>query len=326
LKDPAIGSLLITVLPGSPKVGLAKGRAALPAISKSEKPVAFSLMGEGAPISDELVAEMREHGIPLFRSPERAIRALAIITKYGRALAKSKHNRQQPAEVKPIPLPGKGVLPEYMGKKYLSDIGIPTPAGELAREVEDAVGIAQRIGYPVVLKIQSSELAHKSDIGGVIVGISNDSDMREAWTRLHRNVQHARPDVVPDGVLVEKMGDKGIEMVVGARRDPEWGPIVMVGLGGIYIEILKDVCFLPPNLGEDAIAEKILTLQTAALLRGARGAEPADVKALAKVVSLVGGFMNANPKISEIDINPLIVFPEGKGVLALDALVVVSES
>lgn len=324
LADAAVGSLLIAVLPGSPRIGLAKGRAALPAISGSRKPVAYVLLGEGSQLADELIDEMKATGVPLFRSAERAIRALACVTKAGIARSETGRGRCT-VTVTPNPLPGTGALPEYLGKQYLAAAGIPVPAGELAADVEAACEIAGRIGYPVVIKISAGEIAHKSDIGGVIVGIGQESELREAWTRLHDNVQRAFPGLKPEGVLVEKMGIRGIEMVVGARRDPEWGPMVMVGLGGIWIEILKDVCFMPTDISEEAIVEKILTLRSSALLRGARGAKPSDLKALAKVVAVVAELMRTTPEVAEIDINPVIVYPDGEGVLALDALVVVSE-
>jgi acetate---CoA ligase (ADP-forming) len=324
LEDSKIDSLLIVVLPGSPQIALAKVRAALPAIRSTTKPTAYVIMGEGSPLQEEVVTELMENGIPFFRSPERAMRALAMLTRYGNSLKKVNSLTKQ-TTIKFPQLTIKGVIPEYEGKEYFSEVGIPVPKGILAKELDEAQKAAMSIGFPVVLKAQSSDLAHKSDIGGVIVGIKDKEELAKSWFRLHQNIEKARPELVLDGVLVEKMSEKGIEMVVGARRDAEWGPIVMVGLGGIWIEVLKDVRFMSPNLTEEFIEQEILALNSAELLKGARGSEPADVKSLTAVVAKVGQLMNNVSEIQEIDINPVIVYPEGQGVLALDALIVTSE-
>ncbi|WP_462409760.1 acetate--CoA ligase family protein [Neobacillus sp. Marseille-QA0830] len=321
MDDPRIGSLIIVVLPGSPSISLAKARAFLPLIKTSEKPIAYVVMGEGSELSDDLITEMKESGIPFFRSPERAMRALAVVTKYGKCLTRVGQENVDTAQ-QPQPLPMSGVLPEYVGKEYFSKVGIPVPPGILAKTIEEAKQAARQIGFPIALKAQSSLLAHKSDIGGVLVNIKSEEELVEAWSDLEQNIKLARPDLRLDGVLVEKMGGRGIEMVVGARRDQDWGPIVMVGLGGIWIEVLKDVRFLSPHLAEPFIEQEILALKSADLLRGARGAQPADVEALTKVVAKVGKLMVSNPGILEIDINPLMVYPKGQGVLALDALIV----
>jgi acetate---CoA ligase (ADP-forming) len=324
LNDSKIGSLMTIVLPGSPHISLAKVRAALPAISGTTKPTVYVIMGEGSPLQEEVITELMANGIPFFRSPERAMRAIAVLTKYGNSLKKVDMLGKK-APIKTPELTAGGVIPEYVGKEYFARVGIPVPNGILAKELDSAIAAARSIGFPVVLKAQSCKVAHKSDIGGVIMGIKDETELVEAWKTLHANIVKAGLDLKLDGVLVEQMGEKGIEMVVGARRDSEWGPIVMVGLGGIWIEVLKDVRFMSPNLTEEYIEQEILALKSADLLKGARGSSPADIKALVKVVSKVGQLMNAVPEIEEIDINPVMVYPDGKGVLALDALIVTSE-
>ena len=198
------------------------------------------------------------------------------------------------------------------------------PKGDLARSVDEAVGIATTIGYPVVLKAQASELPHKSDVGGVLVGLKDEAALREGWTRLYANVGLHRPDLILDGALVEGMGPRGLELVVGARRDAQWGPVVLVGLGGVWIEALKDVRLIPADLAEEDIVVELGRLKAAAVLQGTRGEAGVDLKAIARVVALIGAQMRANPHIAEIDINPLVAYPVGSvpSVLALDALVV----
>lgn len=186
------------------------------------------------------------------------------------------------------------------------------------------MAIADRIGWPVVLKAQASELPHKSDVGGVIVGLADAAALRAAWTRLFDNVARHRPGLALDGALVEAMGARGLELVVGARRDADWGPVVLVGLGGIWIEALKDVRLIPADLAVEDIVIELGRLKAAAVLAGIRGEAGVDLRAIATVVARIGAQMRANPTLAEIDINPLVAYPAGSPVpaLALDALLV----
>ena len=144
-----------------------------------------------------------------------------------------------------------GLLSEAESKQILAGLGIEIPRGGLAESLADAIRIADEIGYPVVLKAQSADLPHKSDVGGVQLGISSPEELADAWSTLHRKLQRARPDLVLDGVLVERMARKGIELIVGARNDPQWGPVLMVGSGGVLAEAMNDVLLLPPDLSPD---------------------------------------------------------------------------
>jgi acetate---CoA ligase (ADP-forming) len=221
-----------------------------------------------------------------------------------------------------LPPIGPGTQPEWLGKKVLDAIGIPVPAGALATSRNDAVVIAEQVGYPVVMKVQAAALPHKSEVGGVLLSLRNADDVRGAWDRLHANVANALPDLRLDGVLVEAMGAGGVELVVGATRDPDWGPVVMMGLGGIWVEALKDVRLLSPDATLEEIVAELGKLKAAGLLQGFRGKPLADVDAVAAVVRLVGRLMLTDPDIMEIDINPLVALPMGQGVMALDALFV----
>jgi succinyl-CoA synthetase beta subunit len=184
---------------------------------------------------------------------------------------------------------------------------------------------AKRIGFPVVLKAQAGALAHKTEAGGVMLNIKDEDGLRSAWQALHANIKNYQPDLELDGVLVEKMAAKGLELVVGAKRDPLWGSVLMVGLGGIWVEALGDVRLLPPDLSEKAIVEELLMLRTAKLLKGFRGSPAIDLAAVAKIVNQVGRIMVTVPEIEEIDINPLFAHGVGEGVTAVDALIVARE-
>lgn len=321
LADPNIGSLLVSIVPGGPKQAMAKVDALLPPLAGSKKPTVVAVMGDEQPLPPELASTFRGNGIPVFRSPERALRALARATAYGRQQATSFATAPE-IYVPDIEVLQRGVIPEYAGKELMAALSIAVPRGALAGTLAEAQGIAAGIGFPVVIKAQSAELAHKSDVGGVLVGIADTDALAAAWDRLHRNVASARPGLALDGVLVEAMGVPGLELVIGGRRDPDWGPVLMVGLGGIWIEVLNDVRLMPADLPPDAVVNEIMQLRSAALLRGTRGHPPADVDALADAVSRIGALLRKHPSITEIDINPLIVYPKGQGVLALDVLLV----
>jgi acyl-CoA synthetase (NDP forming) len=249
---------------------------------------------------------------------------MALATAYGRQRAR-KQAAHTDIALPPVQLLHGAVIPEYVGKILMTVIGIPVPQGVLAASVSEAEKNAAHLGYPVVLKAQSGELPHKSDAGGVIVNIRDDAALAEAWERLHRNVATAKPGLELVGVLVEAMAKPGLEMVVGGRRDPDWGPVVMVGLGGVWIEVLEDVRLMPADIGPETIADEIMQLKAARLLQGLRGQPPADVEALCDVLARIGALMRAHPHISEIDLNPLIVYPQGEGVMALDVLIVTRE-
>jgi acyl-CoA synthetase (NDP forming) len=313
--DPAIGSLAVLAVPGSPKQAIDKGQVMLSAIIASGKPAVVAALGDESPIPAQFYSMFRERGIPVFRSPERALQALAHATRYGRALATA--GATAPSINAP-PLPHDGTLPEHVGKAYLAALGISIPKGKLARDLAAAKAIATEIGYPVALKAQASTLSHKSDHGGVILGIESAETLVPVWDAM----QAAMAEITLDGILIEQMVTSGLEMIVGARRDPGWGPVVLVGLGGIFVEALKDVRLMPASLPKERIIAECYQLNGSAMLRGVRGRPAVDVEALADVVLRVAAAMMARPEITEIDINPLTVLPAGQGAIALDALIV----
>jgi acyl-CoA synthetase (NDP forming) len=272
---------------------------------------------------------MRAEGAALFRSTERAVRAMAAVNAVAVRLAALDHDAaaddassSRPLRLDDLPA---GPVAEFRAKALLAAAGVSVPKGELAADLAQAEAIAARIGFPVALKAQASTLTHKSDAGGVILNVGSADELRGAWKRLHANVQRAKPGLALDGVLIEAMAPKGpgrVELIVGARRDPQWGAVLMLGLGGIWIEALKDVALLPADAGKDAIVKALGRLRGATLLRGARGAPPVDITAVADIARRVGRILISSPGIAELEINPLVAYPAGQGVLALDALIV----
>jgi acyl-CoA synthetase (NDP forming) len=323
LDDRNVGALLMSVIPGARQGQMARFASLLPVLERSQKPVAFAPFGDDAPLAEELIEALRRTGILLFKSGDRAMRALARLDAYGRAM-RLLENAQAPAEVAALPVPGCGLIPEYRAKNYLAAAGIAIPDGALASNVADAQMIAARIGYPVVLKAQSNALPHKTEAGGIFVDIADSPMLAIGWEQLHQNVRRSRAGIELEGVLVEKMAPAGLELIVGAKRDPEWGSILMVGLGGIWTEALNDVRLLSGDADEAAILSEMGKLNGAQVLAGLRGAPRLDARAVANCAAILGGLMRATPELIEIEINPLRVYAEGAGVLALDALMKVA--
>jgi acyl-CoA synthetase (NDP forming) len=323
LDDPNVGSVVAAIVLGRLNQAVDKARAAHGVMRDAEKPVAFGAIG-GDGASAEFFAVFDDHRVPLFRSPERALRAMARLTRYGHALRRWE-GRVAPDAVTVQPVSGSGgTLSEYRGKAYLAALGIPVPEGALARSAAEAAEIAARIGYPVAMKAQAADLPHKSDVGGVILGVADADALRRGWDRMHAAVAAARPGLKLDGVLIERMSRPGLEFIVGARRDPAWGPVVAVGFGGTLVEILDDVRLMAPDLTVEEITHELARLRGAKLLAGVRGAPPADVAALAAIVAKVAALMRARDELMEVDLNPVMVYPQGQGACALDALVVTS--
>jgi acyl-CoA synthetase (NDP forming) len=284
------------------------------------KPLVFAGVDEGARVPEEYIAGLRAVGIPWFPSTERAYRAIA-------RLADLSKRELGDNSLSPVAVPGldavDGVVPEYKAKELLAPLGISFPASKFAASADDAVAAAEAIGYPVVMKGQAAALGHKSDAGAVLLNLKTADEVRAAFGRMYDNVAAYNASIALDGVLVEKMGKMGMEMIVGAKGDPEWGPVVLVGFGGVTAEILKDVVLVTPDLSQAQVEARLHGLKQAKLLQGYRGSPELDVAALAKLVVEMGRIMTGNPQIREIDLNPVIIHPKGEGVVALDALMLV---
>ncbi len=318
--DADSGGLMAALMPGSPEVGLLKAQAVLPALTAPGKPVCYVVMGGAAPVSPGLEQTVLDAGVPFFRSPERALRAFGHVGRYAlrKAAAAGEERRTAPVATR---LTGQGVLPEHVSKRILADAGLRVPEGKLATSFDQAHAAAERIGWPVVLKAQSADLPHKSDAGGVRIGIADAEALRTAWAAIEADVARARPDLTLDGLLVERMGAPGVELVVGGRNDPSWGPLLVFGLGGVWIEALDDVRLVRADASEALIAGELARLRGRVLLDGYRGSPPVDIDAVIAAFLKVGRLLCAHPEIGERDVNPLVVFPTGAEPIALDALI-----
>jgi acyl-CoA synthetase (NDP forming) len=291
-------------------------------MADSPKPKVMVALGDTWQLPPETVQEIKQGPAVFARSSDRMMRAITHYTRYGRSLARTRVPAN-PAPFPGMPALGKGAQPEWLGKKILSAAGIRVPHGELARTADDAVAVAKRVGYPVALKAQAAALSHKTEAGGVMLNLADEAALRAAWATMQQNIARAAPGVTLDGCLVERMSPKGLELMIGAKRDPAWGTVLLLGLGGIWVEALGDVRLLPVDADETQVVEALHKLRSAKLLTGFRGAPPVDVDAVAKAVLAIGRLMQTVPAIVEIDVNPLMVHAKGQGATALDALIVV---
>lgn len=320
LEQDDIGSVIWAMTGGGPSQQRAKAQAMVPLMDEVERPLVLTITGDESALDPECMATVRAHEIPFFRSPDRTIRAMAALQRHARE--REAAGDRSPAIAASPALSGGGVIPEATGKRWLGELGISVPAGTQVQTLPQALAAAGTLGYPLVIKAQGPQLLHKSDVGGVIVGIDNDDALCAAWQRLQDNLGTRAPGIEIEGVLVERMAPAGLEMVVGAKRDPQWGPVVVVGLGGVWIEALQAVEILPPDISHRRARERILSMRGSALLGAFRGQPARDVDALATVAVTLGQAMRADASIREIDINPVLVLAQGEGVVALDALIV----
>ncbi len=216
---------------------------------------------------------------------------------------------------------GRAVLTEVESKQILEEAGIPATSARLARTADEAAKAAAEFGYPVVLKIVSPDVTHKSDVGGVKLGLDSKETVTAAFQEITKAVKQQQSDARIEGVAVQKMAQPGIEVIVGMSKDPQFGPVLMFGLGGILVEVLKDVAFrIVPLEARDA-RQMIREIKGFPVLEGFRGQEPADLEALEKLLLKVSAFVEAHPEIEELDLNPVFAYKDG--ALAVDARIVV---
>ena len=322
LDDPRVGTVLAGIIQAEAITCGIKFPPILAAATAKPltKPLIFAGLDEGAAVPAERIASLRAAGIPWFPTTERALTAITRLTHFAA-------RDTTVGTAAPLAVPGlaaeAGVIPEYKAKALLGPLGIPFPKGTFAASADAAIAAADTLGYPVAMKAQAAALSHKSDAGGVILNLTDAASVRAAWDRMHASVAAYSAAIMLDGVLIEGMGARGVEMIVGGRNDPEWGPIVLAGFGGVTAEILGDVRLLAADMTVDAVMAELMRLKSAAILSGYRGAPALDVPALAQLIVTLGQILRGEPSIREVDLNPVILHPMGRGVVALDALMLV---
>lgn len=219
---------------------------------------------------------------------------------------------------------GRTILTEFESKRILKQIGVPTVETRLAKNQKEAVSISQRIGFPVVLKITSPDVIHKTDSGGVKLGLKNASEVKKAYDDILKSVKKKYPRALIQGISVQKMVPPGTEVIIGTSKDPQFGPVIMFGLGGVFVEVLKDVSFRVIPVGRRDAQEMIQETKGFPLLQGFRGKEPANIPALVGIILKISRWINENPQIREMELNPVLAYKDK--ALAVDARIVLEES
>lgn len=223
-------------------------------------------------------------------------------------------------DVQPLP---DGPMGERVSKRLLADAGLKMVEDRLAVSASQAVEAAQEFGFPVVLKIASADILHKTEVDGVRLGVDSAASAREEFDALMDGVHRHSPDARIDGVLVSPMMADGIETILGIHRDPVFGPVVMLGLGGVLVEVLNDVSFRVAPFDEREAMRMVMELKGHTLLHGVRGRGPYDLPALCSALVRLSHFAALHAdEIESVDINPFLVLPEGRGAIALDALII----
>jgi len=321
--DDRFGSVVFGIIQTDVKTSDIKFPPIIAAIRdlKLHKAIIFAGLDEGAAVPAEYVRQLRSLGVPYFPSPDRAYRAVARLSEFGQR----KLGAMATFPIASIELLAPGVVAEYQSKIALTRLGVRFPPGRFVTSLNQAQAAAAEIGFPVVLKAQSAMLSHKSEAGGVVLDLGDSNALIDGWATLQANIARSRPDLKLDGVLVEKMGRRGVELIVGARNDPEWGAVILAGFGGIQAEITRDVRLFAPDLSIDEITSELYQLKSGPLLRGFRGSPALDVVAVAELIARLSALLVAQPAIREIDLNPVIAYPVGEGAVALDALILVGE-
>lgn len=292
-------------------------REALEGATQGQAGCVLSLTMSASP---EIVRSYEEKGFLVFEDGSALVTALGALAHFRESFDRARDRRGAAVDGKRIS-PAGDTLSEYGAKALLAKAGIAFPKEALVRPGEDAGAAAAAVGFPAVVKISSPDIAHKTEIGGVIVGIRNEDEARAATSTILARAGEKRPDALLEGVIVSPMVTGGVETIVGVVRDAVFGPVVMFGLGGVFVEVLKDVTFRVAPFDEAEAHRMIREIRGFAMLEGVRGAPPADIDALARMLATLSRFAAANADVVEsVDLNPVLVMPEGRGAVPLDAL------
>jgi acetate---CoA ligase (ADP-forming) len=305
------------------KSGNRFSRAIADAAAGAHKPIAIFSSVVGGPVDPEILLPLRAVGVPLMEGAECAMSALRYLADYRqfRETGQTRHDKYT-ATVSSHPKFSAGILPTEAAFRLLESFGIPVVPTQLTRSAEEAATAAERIGFPVALKIESTQISHKSDVGGVALGLSSSTEVRAAFQRLHERVTAKLPTAEIAGVVVQRMAPEGVEMIIGIKRDPLFGPVLVCGFGGILVELLKDVAIGIPPVSREQANSLLQGLRGWPLLTGLRGKPPADVDRLCDAIVRVSHLaVSLGDQLLALDINPLVVHANNYGVVAVDALV-----
>ena len=330
INDPNVGGILIILTPQVMTQVEETARVVGEVSKRSDRPILGCFMGRE--MVEPGIQVLNRYAVPNYPVPERAVAALAAMMKHRRW-------RERPPvaletfEVEPdrvrsvlqrVRAEGRVAIGDAEAREIMEAYGIRTPRTFLARDPDEAARLADEIGFPVVIKIVSPDILHKTDVGGVKLNVTTPTDVRDAFELMIYRANRYVPDAEIWGCLVQEMVLGGKEVIVGMNRDPHFGPLMMFGLGGIYVEALRDVAFRVAPFGRRDAREMIGEIHAYNLLRGVRGERPSDLEAVVEALLRLAQLVTDFPEIAEFDINPLTVFEEGQGAMGIDMRLVLN--
>jgi 4-hydroxybutyryl-CoA synthetase (ADP-forming) len=332
LSNPNVGSVVTMCTPSATLDYNELAKTIIKTSKNKGKTMLASLMGLAEGLENKQI--LSEGGIPHFMYAEPAIRTLESMYRFSRWLKiKNELVKSYPVDkqkvrdvLSDVKKQGRLNLLEEEGYEVLKAYGFPVPKSVLVNDENDAVNASNVIGYPVVMKISSKDVIHKSDSGGVKIGLKNDTEVKDAFNLILSNIKDRHPNADIKGILVQEMVTKSRETILGSKQDKLFGPLLMFGLGGIYVEILKDVNFRLAPISEPEAKDMVNSIKTIDLLKGARGERPSDLSSIVDCLLRLSQLVVDFPEIEEFDINPLLVLEEGKGSRVVDVRIGLSNN
>lgn len=287
-----------------------------------DKPLAVMSFMEAAR-NKELVERFQNAGIPVLPTTKYGFRTLQHLQDF---ILHDTIKREARLAIPEAHFANTRALSEYESKKLLADNGVPVDLGYIAKTKAEVKEYAEKIGYPLVMKVESNDILHKSDVGGVMLNIKSLEQAEEAYDKILANAAQHAPNAKINGILMQKMLKAGTEMIIGLNSDPQFGPMLLVGMGGVFVEVFKDAALYPVPLNHDEALHMLQSLKSFKLLNGYRGNPPADIEALTDMMVKISDFAyRKKDTLKELDMNPLFVYPKGEGVAIADALAVMYE-
>ena len=328
IKDENVDGALVILTPQSMTDALGTAEVIVRIDRRSPKPILCCFMGIFDVSSG--VKYLQEHGIPVFKFPENTAKAFGALYKYSNWLNRQhiahftlKHNKKRAAEIiENLLVTGKTYIAEMDGIELLKCYGFKVLSAEIAKNENEAAEIAENISFPVAMKIISPQIQHKSDANGVILNIDSKKQIKQAFKKLGERAKKYDPNAAIEGVLIQEMSHPGDEVILGVNRYPVFGPLLMAGLGGIYVELFKDVVFRLAPIQRNETRRMLQSIKGYDIFKGFRGRPKSDIQALEKSVISLSDMVTNHPEIVEMDINPLMVHEEGKGVTVADYRIV----
>ena len=298
---------------------------------KNGKPISYALIG-GEQV-ENAITSLRIDSIPVFNDVEPAVSCMGAFYRYYKYLDEVSYKFDEyEVNLKAInkiidgaEKDGRTFLLANEGAAVMRTADIAMPQSKIARSIDEAVKFAEEIGYPVVMKIVSKDILHKSDAGGVLLDLDDKKEVVVGYEAIIHNCRAYKPTAVIEGVEVAEMAKKGVELIVGARRDPSFGPVVMCGLGGIYVEVMKDISFRAIPINRGIALSMLEEIRSYPLLLGARGEEKKDIESVIDIIIKIGSIIKKCERITDIEINPVVVYNVKNGIKALDARILISK-